>query len=69
MSFDDMGRMKLIALSLLAGIVLIVLLQNTQVVDFQLLFWKISMSRIIFLVLFLLAGFGLGFIVGKKSVF
>ncbi|MCD4781335.1 MAG: lipopolysaccharide assembly protein LapA domain-containing protein [Candidatus Omnitrophica bacterium] len=61
--------MKLIALSLLAGIVLIVLLQNTQVVDFQLLFWKISMSRIIFLVLFLLAGFGLGFIVGKKSVF
>lgn len=54
-------------LSLAAGsVVMIVLLQNTQVVTLKLLFWEISMSRIILLPLILLCGVGLGFFLGRK---
>ncbi|MBU0468498.1 MAG: LapA family protein [Candidatus Omnitrophica bacterium] len=45
----------------------VVLIQNTQVVSLQILFWKISMSRIIFLPLIMLIGFMVGFFVGRKS--
>lgn len=45
----------------------ILLLQNTQVVTLHIFFWKISMSRIIFIPLVLFIGFVMGFVVGKKS--
>lgn len=45
---------------------LVVLLQNTQVVGFRFLFWEFTMSRIIFLPLLLMIGFGAGLIVGRK---
>lgn len=51
-----------------AGIaLLIVLLQNTQVVSVRLLFWKISMSRIILLPMVMLFGCICGFFIGKNK--
>ena len=47
-------------------LLLVVLFQNTQVVSVRFLFWKLSMSRIILLPLFMLIGFIIGFFVGKK---
>ena len=58
---------KKIALIVLGVLLLIILLQNTQVVSVRFLFWKLSMSRIILLPLFMLVGFIIGFFVGKKS--
>jgi len=58
---------KKIALIVLGVLILVVLLQNTQVVSVRFLFWKLSMSRIILLPLFMLVGFIIGFFVGKKS--
>jgi len=58
---------KNIALICLGVLLLVVLLQNTQVVSVRFLFWKLSMSRIILLPLFMIVGFIIGFFVGKKS--
>lgn len=58
---------KKIALIVLGALLLIVLLQNTQVVSVRFLFWKLSMSRIILLPLIMLIGFIIGFFVCKKS--
>jgi len=44
---------------------LVVLLQNTQVVELRLLFWKISMSRIILFPLTLFLGVIIGLILGR----
>lgn len=60
-------KIKMIGLSVLAILVLIVLLQNTEVVAFQFLFWKISMSRIILFLLMMIAGMVGGFFIGRKS--
>ena len=46
-------------------IFIIILLQNTQTVTFQLLFWTLEMSRIIILILMLLLGFVLGYLTAK----
>jgi uncharacterized integral membrane protein len=40
-------------------------MQNTEVVDFRLFFWKISMSRIILYPAILIIGFISGYIVAK----
>ncbi|MFH1846477.1 MAG: lipopolysaccharide assembly protein LapA domain-containing protein [Candidatus Omnitrophota bacterium] len=58
---------KNIALVILGVLVLIVLLQNTQVVSVRLLFWELSMSRIILLPLILSIGFIIGVFVGRRS--
>ncbi len=58
---------KVIFALVLAGLFLILLLQNTQVVSVRLFFWTISMSRIILLPLMILMGFIIGFFVGKKD--
>lgn len=58
---------KNIALVVLGVLLLVVLLQNTQVVSVRFLFWKLSMSRIILLPLVMLIGFTIGFFVGRKS--
>ncbi|MFH2137862.1 MAG: lipopolysaccharide assembly protein LapA domain-containing protein [Candidatus Omnitrophota bacterium] len=60
-------KLKMIALFVVIGLVIIIMLQNTQVVSLQFLFWKISMSRIILLPLVLLVGFIIGFFTGRKS--
>jgi uncharacterized integral membrane protein len=56
---------KTIIILILVILAVIVVLQNTEIVTLQLFFWKISMSRIIFISFLLLAGFILGFLVAK----
>jgi len=58
---------KTIALFILGALLLIILLQNTQVVSMRFLFWKISMSRIILLPVVMFIGFIAGFLVAKKG--
>jgi len=48
-------------------LLIIVLLQNTQVVSFRFLFWQWSMSRVILFPLVLAVGILIGFIIGKSS--
>lgn len=49
------------------GFLLIILLQNTQVVTLRVLFWKISMSRIVFLPLITIIGFVAGYFTGRMK--
>ncbi|HBG61774.1 MAG: hypothetical protein A2306_04925 [Omnitrophica WOR_2 bacterium RIFOXYB2_FULL_38_16] len=58
---------KKIILLILGIIFVIILAQNTQVLSMQILFWKISMSRIIFIPFIMIIGFIIGFLVGRKS--
>ena len=53
---------RAIIIGVLVLLVLIILIQNTEVVTFNLLFWQIGMSRIIMLFLSLLVGFLIGFL-------
>ncbi len=58
---------KYIILLIIAILSLIVLLQNTQVVMFRILFWKIEMSRVVMILLLLALGFISGFVVGRLN--
>lgn len=58
---------KIIFISFICLFVVLIILQNTQVVEFQFLAWKFSMSRIILLPLIFLSGLVVGFVLGKKS--
>ena len=48
----------------LAGIVifLIIALQNVRVVTFRILFWEVSMSHVLLLIIVLLVGFAIGLV-------
>jgi len=59
MSFKNILIIVLIVLAL------IVILQNSGVVSFHILFWQISMSRILMLSFLLLVGFLLGILVSS----
>lgn len=61
------AKPRVIAVSVLAGLVLILLLQNTQVVTLRLLFWKVEMSRVIFIPFVMLVGFAAGFVAGRMT--
>ncbi|MBU0467916.1 MAG: LapA family protein [Candidatus Omnitrophica bacterium] len=61
-------KSKVIVGIILGVLLLIFLLQNTQVVSVRFLFWKLSMSRIILLPIVMFIGIAIGFFVGKKSV-
>lgn len=54
---------KTIVFLILIALVIVFVIQNTQVVEFQFLAWKVSMSR----ALLLLGTFGMGVIVGWMS--
>jgi len=54
---------KTIVFLILVALVIIFVIQNTQVVEFQFLAWKVSMSRS----LLLLGTFGMGVVVGWLS--
>ena len=56
-------KAKTIIILALILLVLIILIQNTQVVEFGLLFWKIAMSKILMLFLALVVGALAGFLV------
>ena len=53
-------------------LVIILILQNTQVIEFNILFWTVSMSQIIFLLivafLFFILGYFTHYIFNKKQV-
>ena len=55
-----MNRTKLALILGLVGLVVLFTLQNTQVVEVQLLFWKLSMSRVLLIFLLLAIGVLLG---------
>jgi len=58
-------KAKTIIILVLVALFLIILFQNTQVVELRLLFWTISMSRIILFPLTLLVGIIIGFVLGR----
>lgn len=58
---------KVIIILVLIVVFLIVILQNTQVIEFQMLFWKIEMSRIIVITFMMLLGFVLGYLVARME--
>jgi uncharacterized integral membrane protein len=58
---------KLIVILVLALLLLIFLMQNTQVVTLKLYFWELSMSQIILIPLALIVGFVAGFVVAKLT--
>ena len=60
-----MVRPRIVVALVVAGLFLIILIQNTQVVTFRLLFWKIAISQIILVPLTMVIGFLLGYIVAK----
>ncbi|MCJ7580563.1 MAG: LapA family protein [Candidatus Aminicenantes bacterium] len=56
---------KIIVIIVLVVLFLVIMIQNTEVVDIQLFMWKISMSRIIMISFMMLIGFGLGYLVAR----
>lgn len=49
-----------------ACVIVLFTLQNAEVVPVRFLFWKLEMSRVILILVLLLAGFVAGYIVGSK---
>jgi uncharacterized integral membrane protein len=60
-------KQKNIIIILLTVLALIIVFQNQEIVTFHIFFWTISMSRILMMVGFLLTGFMVGLLVGKRS--
>ncbi len=58
-------KVKTVIILFLLFLFLIILLQNTEVVNFRIYFWELSMSRIILLPAVLIIGFIIGFIYAK----
>ncbi len=57
-----MNRTKLTLSLVLVGVVILFTLQNTQVVEVRLLFWTLSMSRVLLIILLLVVGVVLGWV-------
>lgn len=55
-------KVKSIIVIILIIIAVVLIIQNTEVVDLQLLFWHVEMSRIILILLMLGIGMGIGYI-------
>ena len=60
-------KAKLIIALVLLVLALIVLLQNTEVVTFRLLFWSAEISQVLLVLLMMFIGFVLGFVVAKLT--
>ena len=52
---------------ILGLLVLLIVIQNTQVMKLQIFFWQLSASRILFLTLVFVLGLILGFAWGRRS--
>ena len=59
-------KTKHIIIIILAIFALIIAIQNTGVVTFNVFFWTISMSRILMMVCFLLIGFIVGLLTKRR---
>ena len=62
-----MNRTKLIISLVLLALVVLFTLQNTQVVEVRLLFWTLSMSRVLLIFLLLAVGALLGWMASSAS--
>ncbi len=58
---------KTIVIIVLLSIFTVFILQNTQVVEIQFLFWKISLSRVVLLIGALLTGVLIGLFIGWEA--
>ena len=58
---------KYIVIIVITVLALIIAFQNQEIVTFQLLFWTISMSRILMMAGFLLVGLLVGLLIAKRS--
>ena len=56
---------KVAAVGTLALLILILILQNTEVVSVRFFFWEFPMSRVILILLSTLAGFASGYLVAR----
>jgi uncharacterized integral membrane protein len=59
---------KFLLASFLLLIILILILQNTEVVEVRFLFWGARMSRVVVILLAALSGFAAGFLAAKLGV-
>jgi uncharacterized integral membrane protein len=60
-------KTKLVLALVILALLVILLIQNTQIVTYRLYFWSVSLSQIILLPLAVLAGFLIGFLTAKMS--
>lgn len=60
-------KAKFIAILVVLLLALIILVQNTQIVVFRLLFWTAEISQLLLVLLMLVIGFVLGFLVAKLT--
>jgi uncharacterized integral membrane protein len=58
-------KTKTIVILVLIVLAVVLVIQNSTLVEFRIFFWKIVMSRLIFMVGLLALGFVLGFLVAK----
>ena len=58
-------KQKTIIILVLIALAIVIVIQNSEMVTLQLFFWKIMMSRIIFMVGLLAVGFTLGFLTAR----
>ena len=63
-----MSKAKLALIAGLVGLVVLFTLQNTQVVEVRLVFWTLSMSRVLLIFLLLAIGVLLGWIAHSLSL-
>lgn len=56
---------KTIIILTLIALAIVILIQNTQVMEVQIFFWKIAVSRIIMITFLLIVGFFIGYFVPK----
>jgi uncharacterized integral membrane protein len=60
-------KAKMIVIFVALLLALIILVQNTQIVAFRLLFWSAEISQLLLVLLTLVLGFVLGFLVAKLT--
>lgn len=58
---------KIIIILILFVLFFLFVLQNTQVVEFQFLFWTFGMSRIVVISFMMLIGFVIGYLVARME--
>ena len=61
-------KSKTVLIIVLAVLAIVIVIQNSEMVTLQLFFWKIMMSRIIFMVGLLVVGFVLGMLVTQRKI-
>jgi uncharacterized integral membrane protein len=59
---------KTIIILILIALSIVILIQNTQVVEVQIFFWKIAMSRIIMITFLLIVGFVIGYFIPRVQI-